>query len=465
MLDRAAEKCGMLIAERINEHECTAADRAAMSSKTLTVLEDNDFTRNTLDKLVKLPMSYLCRVESFCQLDNHLIAVSSDAGKRQDIFSYYDAYAACCAAIVLKECGAVHTSLCQSVRHDGERIRVFGLEMLEPYSEAGEKNEVDTIGQACGINAGSLESLREKLAIHIERRKIMHRKASEGERIKGILLAQSSFTSEWKHLEYINAGAYGYIYRALSAIDGKEYALKVMCVGNDMEMLWKAKRESSNASQFHASKYIVKSFDDGKVTAEGEKYIWISMELLDPVPCEISDEKTVAMIARDVCCALEEMHKNGGIAHRDVKPANILRGTDCWKLCDFGITKEVQGREMSTVIGTSEFMAPELLRAAATNSSKTNYDNTVDIYALGITMYILLNRGAAPFIPMPPYIPGAADQKNASIRRIQGEPLTKPINCSERLMKIIQKACSPNPKNRYSSAGCMLDALEDFLEG
>ncbi len=464
MLEYAVSSLGLMITDKLSPNECLAMDAALMTEKTVMLADNSEFMRSVLSKLSTLPASWLCRIDSSGIYEDKLLLVSPDTGKTADEYTAYDAYAACCAAMVLKECGAVHSDLLGSVRRNGEKIRVFGLDKIVPYTAGGEQAEISAVRKISSVNGTSLEEMRENLSVDINRWEMTHKKASEAEKVRNILMAQDAFRSEWKSLEYLNAGAYGYIFRALSALDGKEYALKVMNVGNDMERLWKAKRESTNASQFYMNEYIVTTYDDGKVTVGQDKYIWISMELLEPVPHEISDEITVARIACDVCRALDEIHKNGGMAHRDVKPGNILRGKDHWKLCDFGITKEVQGREMATVIGTSEYMAPELLRAAAAHIGKVSYDNTVDIYALGMTMYILLNRGTAPFLPAPPYLADAQQKKNADIFRIQGKEFPKPQNCSERLMKIIAKACRAKPSERYASISRMYDALENFLD-
>ncbi len=464
MLERAAEQLGLKITGRLSETEFTAVEPSGMTEKTVAVMENNEFARSLIERMTALPPSPLSAVERVEEWEGKLLAVCPDAGRPANSFTVYDAYAACCAALVLRELGAAHRSIVSAVRRCGERSRVYGLSDIVPLTEEAERNELAEIRKASGVESPSLERLREELAVSIGRWDIARRKAAGAEAIRATLLAQPEFRREWSELEYINAGAYGCIYRATRADDGTVCALKVMSVGDDMEMLWKAKRESTNASQFYRSDYIARTYDDGKIVTDTERFIWISMELLEPIPCEISDEVTVAMIARDVCLALEEIHRNGGMAHRDVKPGNILRGKDHWKLCDFGITKEVQGREMATVIGTSDYMAPELLKAVASNTEKTSYNNTVDIYALGITMYTLLNRGTAPFLTCPPFMPTPSEKKTANVRRIKGEPLPKAINCGEGLMKIISRACSADPAARYSSVGKMYDALENFLD-
>lgn len=467
MLAQAAQKLGMIVYAQFGERECTAVDPGGADAGTLILAENNDFTKRVLSEMTKGETSYLCRVDRIIEDGDKLIVMSSDIGDKPEPQSIHGAYAACCAAMVLKTMGAVHCDIASSVRQQNGRYKVYGLDRLCPYTEQGEAEEIKAISSLCGINGGinNLEALREALAVYIDRWGTAKRRAQAADDVRRMLLSSESFASEWSSLEYINAGAYGFIYKAISAMDGKSYALKVINVGDDMEKIWRAKRESSNASQFYGSDYIVKTFDDGKVNTCGSRFIWMSMELLESVPCEMHDEYTVARLACDVCRALEEIHRDSGMAHRDVKPGNILRGEKNWKLCDFGISKEVQGRELATVIGTSDYMAPELLAAAVSNSEKTSYNNTVDIYALGMTMYTLLNRGALPFMPVPPYAATAAAQKESKIRRINGEQFPRAMNCSEDLMCIINKACAHKPNARFRSASQMREALEDFLDG
>ena len=57
---------------------------------------------------------------------------------------------------------------------------------------------------------------------------------------------------------------------------------------------------------------------------------------------------------------LEHMHARG-IAHRDVKPANmLLDGEGYVKLCDFGLSKFLSlGERTATIVGTPAYQSPE----------------------------------------------------------------------------------------------------------
>ncbi len=77
-----------------------------------------------------------------------------------------------------------------------------------------------------------------------------------------------------------------------------------------------------------------------------------------------------------------------GIIHRDIKPENILLDEgDVPKISDFGWS--VEGGARKTFCGTLEYMAPEVLQ-------RGNYDEKVDVWALGILLYEMLH-GRAPF--------------------------------------------------------------------
>ncbi len=71
--------------------------------------------------------------------------------------------------------------------------------------------------------------------------------------------------------------------------------------------------------------------------------------------------------------------------HRDLKPENVLLGSD-GHLCltDFGLSKEsVQDNELvHTFVGTTEYLAPEILR-------QRGYSKAVDWWSLGVLLYVV----------------------------------------------------------------------------
>lgn len=70
--------------------------------------------------------------------------------------------------------------------------------------------------------------------------------------------------------------------------------------------------------------------------------------------------------------------------HRDIKLENVLVISDSIvKLSDFGSCIHTLAKRRKSIVGTYSNISPEMLQ-------KKEYDNTVDIWALGILIYELL---------------------------------------------------------------------------
>jgi hypothetical protein len=118
----------------------------------------------------------------------------------------------------------------------------------------------------------------------------------------------------------------------------------------------------------------------------GKSLQWIA-EKSEPL-----SEREVARIGLAVLQGLRACHDRD-VYHRDVKPANIVRadnGSVC--LVDFGIAW-VPGKNSLTaesrVIGTAEYLAPELLNGKRPSQA-------TDLWALAVTLYSMLER-RSPF--------------------------------------------------------------------
>lgn len=91
--------------------------------------------------------------------------------------------------------------------------------------------------------------------------------------------------------------------------------------------------------------------------------------------------------------AINHCHKQN-ISHRDLKPDNFILTTNeddaILKVLDFGFSKKFGnlGYDLSTIVGTSWYLAPEVL--------SKKYDCRCDIWSLGVCMYVFLS-GFPPF--------------------------------------------------------------------
>jgi len=144
---------------------------------------------------------------------------------------------------------------------------------------------------------------------------------------------------------------------------------------------------------------------------------------------------------------LEFLHSRK-IIHRDLKPGNILLQGDTPRLADFGISRAMRTTSVSAnIAGTPKYMAPEAFDGKRTVQT--------DIWSVGVLLYQMLT-GKLPF-PQEHYgeLIGAIVNK---------EPAPLPETVSLALRKIVSKALSKNPSERYSSAREMREELSSKFE-
>lgn len=189
--------------------------------------------------------------------------------------------------------------------------------------------------------------------------------------------------------------------------------------------------------------------------------IYIRMELLTSLPDYVHEHgitgTEVMKLCIDICSALEVCRKNG-IIHRDIKPQNIFVSPyGVFKLGDFGVAKATSMGSIEKV-GTYSYMAPEVYKGKV-------YNDSVDIYSLGMVLFWLLNERRGPFLPMPPETPNNEHIANAHLRRNRGDAIPEPKYGNAAMKKLVVKACSFKPEDRFSSPTEMKKAVAMAAKG
>ena len=193
--------------------------------------------------------------------------------------------------------------------------------------------------------------------------------------------------------EHIGEGEMGTIYRATDESLKRDVAVKLVrgCHSDDPESLALLSREACAAgklnhprvAQVHALNF-----------SNGHPYLVMELVTGQDFAQKLEregriDERDALRMALDVADGLSALNREG-LVHGDIKPGNIVLDRDGnAKLVDFGLSGMTRLDDHGMLMGTPNYIAPELLQgSAATHRS--------DLYSLGATLYNLLS-GHPPF--------------------------------------------------------------------
>ena len=252
----------------------------------------------------------------------------------------------------------------------------------------------------------------------------------------GWLLAE-----RYRVLDRIGSGGMAEVFRARDELLAREVAVKVFRRELDpADSAGGAQRQEIElqvlAQLSHPN--LITLFDGRIADADGpNEQAYLVMELINgpSLAARLADgplpEAEVRAVAIQICHALSYVHGKG-MVHRDVKPANILLGTDevgdpddpgrvdgagqlvapaaglRARLSDFGIVRLLDGAHLTSVdfmVGTASYLSPEQARGAEVGPA-------ADIYALGLVLLEALT-GERTF-PGPPM--------TAVLARLDGPP-------------------------------------------
>ena len=165
-------------------------------------------------------------------------------------------------------------------------------------------------------------------------------------------------------------------------------------------------------------------------------------------------EVEAGLLLEQIAGALQYAHERG-ILHRDIKPSNILLRDDAYAyVADFGIARalgqESDLTQTGVVIGTPEYIAPELLEQPANTGS--------DIYALGVLLYYMLT-GQVPFSGPSTLI---ILQQHVNSSPARPSQLNPAISLS--IEGVVLTALEKDPQRRYRTPQAMAYAYRQALQ-
>ncbi len=168
------------------------------------------------------------------------------------------------------------------------------------------------------------------------------------------------------------------------------------------------------------------------------------------------------------CNGMEYAYQKLGVIHRDIKPSNVMVQKDsrfrsgyCFKVTDFGLVKALGTEfddlllDVSTGLGTVLYMPPEQFsnKIQETYSYSGKVTTRSDIYAFGVTLYLLLT-GTMPF----------SDMKQVFMQDPVHPKIFNP-QIPEKLDAVIIRCLEKNPDTRYANFTALKEDLIEIFNG
>jgi len=267
----------------------------------------------------------------------------------------------------------------------------------------------------------------------------------------------SKTVGSYKIIEKIAFGGMGVVYKGIHTRLEQFVAIKVLSpqFASNQNMKSKFLSEAKIQAQLlHPNVVNIMNF----IEEDDETYLimeYIDGETLEELlqrKSKLSIEEALH-ISRGILSALNYMHSKG-LAHRDIKPSNIMFNKEgVVKVTDFGITKII-GDDKNTksgLVGSYTYMSPEHILGEDVGIES-------DIYSFGITLYRMVT-GQVPFKGNTEYAIMKGHLENPRI-----PPWIINPELPRKLGKVILKAISRNPKDRYQDTDELVHDLDKSLE-
>jgi len=263
-----------------------------------------------------------------------------------------------------------------------------------------------------------------------------------------VALAPGTRLGPYEVTAHIGAGGMGEVYRARDTRLDRVVAIKVA--------------KESFSERFDREARAVARLDHPRICTlfdVGPDYLVMEFVEGSPLQGPMPLERALTYGAQ-ICEALDAAHRKG-IAHRDLKPGNVLITKSGIKLLDFGLAKVGEAvladeaamtravTQQGQILGTLHYMSPEQLQGQETGPSS-------DIFAFGLVLYEMLT-GKRPFDGSSPasVIAAILERPAPSIADVA------PTALDRTLRRCLEK----EPERRWQSAADLKAELEWIAAG
>ncbi|MDT4913416.1 MAG: eukaryotic-like serine/threonine-protein kinase [Pseudonocardiales bacterium] len=198
----------------------------------------------------------------------------------------------------------------------------------------------------------------------------------------------------YRVLDRLGLGGMAEVFRAHDDLLDRDVAVKVFRTGvaGDDDTHGEVRRELELQSLARLSHPNLITLFDGSVAGEGPAYLVLELVNGPDLASRLREgplsEPEARELGAQIADGLAYVHARG-MVHRDVKPANILLGTDealpgavRARLSDFGIVRMIGSERMTSAdmtLGTASYVAPEQAKGA-------NVGPAADVYALALVL-------------------------------------------------------------------------------